>query len=171
VTGVLDRVEARCDELTGAMKVLRFGSEDKPLVIPQGTEPGDGQDVHKTLLDVRARLDLAETLKLEARKLRREFRRKAVQRRQEADEAFDKELKRLGEGAVRLEWQSGREREASARTTVLEQRRTAITAETARSIVEAMFDDVQDMFFGLLNIREELIARLRELQFETVLER
>jgi hypothetical protein len=166
---VLERVEARCAEVEEAMRALRFGTSGSPLVIPPYGLGGDA--VHEALLDVRGRLDLAESLKIEARKVRRQFRDIAAQRREEADENFDKLLVKQGEGALRQEWQGGREREAKARTLNLDERRAARTAEKAARRAEEMFETITDMFFGLLNIREELIARLRELQFETVMER
>jgi len=169
VSAVLEAVAARCADLEDAMRILRFGSQQVPFVLPAFGV--GGEDVHKALLDVRARLDAAEQLKLAGRKLRREFRDKARLRAQERDDEYDDRLDKLSAGAVRREWESGREREARARLQVVEMTRTVRTAEAARSRVEEMFDSLTDMFFGLLNIREELIARLRELQFETAMER
>jgi len=169
VSSVLGACEARCAELEDAMRVLRFGNAAEPFDLPAGG--AGGEVVHGALLDVRARLDLAEELKLAARKLRREFRDKARLRAQERDDEYDRRLDKLSDGAMRREWESGREREARARLAVLELTRAARTAEAARARVEEMFDSLTDMFFGLLNIREELIARLRELQFETAMER
>jgi hypothetical protein len=53
----------------------------------------------------------------------------------------------------------------------LDDRRLARRAEDARDMIEDCYEGLRDAFFGLLNVREELIARLRELQFESVLDR
>lgn len=172
MTSALDLVKALCDELEEAMQALRFGGLELP---PHGVEgvtaEAEGQDVHATLLDVRARLDLAEELMTKARRERRKFRAKAVQRQVERDESYDRVMASLGEGAVRREYEGTKDREAKARMRVLELTQTANRAAAARVMVDDCFDGLKDTFFGLLNVREELIARLRELQFQTVLER
>lgn len=165
-TGVLALVEDRCAELNQAMARLRWG-----LDIPQGTDPEHGGDVHLALLAVRARLDLAEQLIREGRRERARFRARAAQRRQEADDAYDQRLVDLGELALRQEWQGGREREAKARTLTLDDRRLARRAEAAAVMVDDCYEGLRDAFFGLLNVREEFIARLRELQWAASLER
>lgn len=164
LTGVLAQVEAKCAELEEAMRRLRWGLDIPPVT-------AEGHDVHQVLLDVRARLDLAEQLLRDTRRERLRYRSRAAQRRHEADDAYDDVLDKLGEGAVRLEWQSGREREAKARLRTLDARKVARRAEAASAMVDDCYEALRDAFFGLLNIREELIARLRELQFESVLER
>jgi hypothetical protein len=167
--GALDVVKALCDELEEAMRVLRFGTEAEPLVLPGHTAVGG--EVHEALLDVRARLDQAEELMTGARRERRRFRAKAVQRQVERDEEYDRVMAGLGEGAVRREYEGTKDREAKARMRVLELTQTANRAAAARVMVDDCFDGLKDTFFGLLNVREELIARLRELQFESTLER
>lgn len=169
MTSALDLVKGLCDELEEAMRVLRFGTEAEPLVLPGHTAVGG--EVHEALLDVRARLDLAEELMTKARRERRRFRAKAVQRQVERDARYDQVMASLGEGAVRREYEGTKDREAKARVRVLELTQTANRAGAARVMVDDCFDGLKDTFFGLLNIREELIARLRELQFESTLER
>jgi hypothetical protein len=169
LSGVLAAIQELCDGLEARMGVLRFGTEDDPLVIPPAT--AEGHDVHEALLEVRGRLDLAEQLIREARRERRRFRTKAAQRRRERDEEYDRKLGKRGEGAVRREFEGAREREAGARLDVLPLTQQANRAEDARAMVEDCFDGLRDAMFGLLNIREELIARLRELQWEQSMER
>lgn len=174
--GALDVVKALCDELEDGMRRLRFGTGAEPLALPGHDVPGvdtqaEGHAVHSALLDVRARLDLAEELMTGARRERRRFRAKAVQRLTERDEEYDRALVKLGEGAVMRQFEGAREREAKARVYVLELTQRANRAAAARAMVDDCFDGLKDSFFGLLNVREELIARLRELQFEVVQER
>ena len=164
LTGVLASVQALCDGLEARMDVLRWG-----VVIPPAS--AEGHDVHEVLVDVRGRLDLAETLMREARRERRRFRTKAAMRRREADEAYDEALGKASEGAVRREYESARERENKARLATLDRRRAANRADDARAIVDDCFDGLRESMFGLLNTREELIARLRELQWEVGMER
>jgi hypothetical protein len=158
-------VARQCAGALDGMKVLR------EFEVPQGTDPEHAQDIHAALLAVRAKLDLAEELIREIRALRRRARLFAVRAKEHADDKFDERLVRLGEGAVRQEWQGGREREAQARMLTLDERRAARSAERLRVTADDTFDQLTASFFGLLNVREELIARLRALQFETVMER
>jgi hypothetical protein len=153
------------------------GFEQRMAVLRQVRVPGAaalGPEVHRALLDVRARLDAAEVLKTETRRLRRKFRNKAAQRAEEAEEEFDRQLGKLGEGAVMRQYEGAQERMSRARTLNLDFRRRANTAKKVSQRVDDMFDAVTDMFFGLLNVREELLARMRELasaMYETGIER
>jgi hypothetical protein len=167
--GVLGQVEALTAQWADAMARLRFGTEEVPLEVP-GVD-AEGPDVHAALLAVRARLDMAEQLLKSARIERRRFRARAKIRRQEADDAYDKALAKRGEGAVRREFEGAQERMAGARLDVLEQTRTARTAEAVRDLVDDAYEGLRDQFFGLLNIRQELLDRLRELQWESSMER
>jgi hypothetical protein len=167
--GVLGQVEGLTAQWADAMARLRFGTEEVPLVIP--SVEAEPHDVHEALLDIRARLDMAELLLKSARIERRRFRARARLRRQEADDAYDEKLADLAKGAVRREYEGAQERMAGARLHVLEKTRKARTAEAVRDLVDDAYEGLRDQFFGLLNIREELIARLRELQFETAMER
>lgn len=163
-TGVLASIQELCDSLEARMDVLRWGIE-----IPPAT--AEGHDVHEALLEVRGRLDLAEQLMRAARRERRRFRAKAVLRQRERDEAYDAKLGKRGEGAVRREYEGAREREAGARLDVLDLTRIAHTAADARTMVDDCFEGLRESMFGLLNVREELIVRLRELQWEQSMER
>jgi hypothetical protein len=169
LTGVLASVRELCDGLEARMNVLRFGTEDDPLTIPPAS--AEGTEVHEVLVEVRGRLDLAEQLMRAARKERRRFRAKAVQRQRERDEAYDAALGKQSEGAVRREWEGAKERENKARLQVLDLTHRAHTAADARAMVDDCFEGLRESMFGLLNVREELIARLRELQWESSLER
>ncbi len=167
--GILGQVEGLTAQWADAMARLRFGTEDKPLEVP-GVE-AEGHDVHKALLAIRGRLDMAELLLKGARVERRRFRARAKIRQQERDDEYDEQLAELAKGAVRREYEGAQERMAKARLHVLELTRTQRTAEAVRDLVDDAYEGLRDQFFGLLNIREELIARLRELQFETAMER
>jgi hypothetical protein len=161
--GLLGAAEAQCAAVEEAMIRLRA------VMVPPVT--AEGHEVHEALLDVRARLDSAEVLLREFRAERRRFRARAALRQQERDDAYDARLNELAKGAVRREFEGAQERMAQARAHVLELTRRARTADACKRLVEDCFDGLKDQFFGLLNIREELITRLRELQFETTMER
>jgi hypothetical protein len=167
--GILGQVEALTGQWADAMARLRFGTDEVPLEVP-GIE-AEGHDVHAALLAIRARLDLAEQLLKGARIERRRFRARARLRQQERDDEYDEKLADLAKGAVRREYEGAQERMAKARLHVLELTRKQRTAEAVRDLVDDAYEGLRDQFFGLLNIREELIARLRELQFETAMER
>ncbi len=132
---------------------------------------GQGHDVHEALLAIRARLDMAEQLLKSARIERRRFRARAKIRRQEADDAYDEQLAKLAEGAVRREFEGAQERMAKARLHVLEKTRKMRTAEAVRDLVDDAYEGLRDQFFGLRDIRQELLDRLRELQWESSMER
>lgn len=167
--GILGQVEALTAQWADAMARLRFGTEEVPLEVP-GVE-AEGHEVHEALLAIRARLDMAEQLLKGARIERRRFRARARLRAQERDDAYDKALAKRGEGAVRREYEGAQERMAGARLDVLELTRTQRRAEAVRELVDDAYEGLRDQFFGLLNIRQEMLDRLRELQWESSFER
>ena len=167
--GVLGQVEALTGQWADSMARLRFGTEDRPLEVP-GVE-AEGHEVHAALLAIRTRLDMAELLLKGARIERRRFRARARLRQQERDDAYDERLADLAKGAVRREFEGAQERMAQARLHVLELTRKQRTAEAVRDLVDDAYEGLRDQFFGLLNIRQELLDRLRELQWESSMER
>jgi hypothetical protein len=167
--GILGQVEGLTAQWADAMARLRFGTDEVPLEVP-GIE-AEGYDVHEALLAIRGRLDMAELLLKGARIERRRFRARAKIRAQERDDEYDKQLAKLAEGAVRRDYEGAQERMAKARLHVLGLTRTQRTAEAVRDLVDDAYEGLRDQFFGLLNIRQELLDRLRELQWESSLER
>jgi hypothetical protein len=167
--GILGQVEALTAQWADAMARLRFGTEDRPLEVP-GAD-AEGHDVHEALLAVRDRLDMAELLLKGARIERRRIRARARIRQQERDDEYDRRLAKLAEGAVRREFEGAQERMAKARLDVVELTRAQRKAEAVRDLVDDAYEGLRDQFFGLLNIRQELLDRLRELQWESSMER
>jgi hypothetical protein len=158
-----EAVAASCGELVEKIGMLRA----------VGLPPADADPtaVHAALLDVRARLDLAEPLRAEMIRRRRMAARVAARRGEEADDAYDAALVKTSGQAMRREYESVRDREVVARTQGSPARRAARQAEAALAVVKEAEELVNLAYFGLLNVREELLARLRYLPWETNLER
>lgn len=152
-------------ELSGGMAKLRDFA-----VPPYAAHP---DEVHRGLVDVRAALDLAETLIQESARFRDEVGRRARALAQAADDAYDAELVKMGAQGSRPAYEGAQERYGAARMNhlVFEARRRARTAERVSDIARGEHERLRTSFYGLLNIREELLARLRELQWESSMER
>jgi hypothetical protein len=121
----------------------------------------DPSEVHEALRDdLRARLDRAEELKREMAGYKRKAQRTARRLRAEADEVYDTELARLSGRAVTREYESVRDREVLARVKASPKRRAQLAAERVLDLVEEAEDAMDGMFFGLRDIRRELLTAL-----------
>jgi hypothetical protein len=120
---------------------------------------------------VRTRLDLAEGLLQESARFRDEVVRTARALAQAADDAFDGKMTGAGRTGRGPEFEGVKDREASARLDTLELRRPARTAERVADIARTEHERLRTSFYGLRDIRQELLDRLRELQWETGMER
>jgi hypothetical protein len=117
--------------------------------------------VHEALRDdLRLRLDRAEVLMAEASRYRRKARAEASRLGAEADDAYDEVLVGLSERARRAEFESIKDREVQARVKSSPKRRAARAAERFADQVDEAETVVRGMFFGLLNIRAELLVTL-----------
>jgi hypothetical protein len=152
-----------CDELRGAMAALRGGFEYPP---PDADPPV----VHDALIDMRARLDLAETVVAESARRRRKARRVAKDLADRAADAYDTELEPLSRRAVRQQYESVKDREVLARVKASPAYRRAREAARMADLVEEADDEIRAAFFALRDIREDLLARLRFLPWLSNLE-
>lgn len=156
-------IQDRCAELLLELAQLRA------FDVPDDETPG--KEVHAALRRVRGRLDRAGEVCAEIRRHRRRARRIARQLAAVADDAFDAEMAKLAAKAVRLEYQSVKDREAMAKVATSPERRKARAAERAADLVDEADEVARSLFSGLLGIREELLATLRYLPWEASLER
>lgn len=156
-------VQDRCAELLLELAQLRA------FDVPDDETPGP--EVHGALRDVRARLDRAGEVCAEIRRHRRRARRVAKSLAAAAADAFDVRMDQLARKAVRLEYQSVKDREAMARVATSPERRKARAAERLADLVDEADEAARSLFSGLLGIREELLATLRYLPWEASLER
>jgi hypothetical protein len=157
-------VEDACAALLLEMAVLRD--------IEAPPADADPPVVHAALRDdLRPRLDRAEGLMKELAGHKRRARRTALRRKAEADDAYDQALAALSRNAVRREYESIRDREVQARVAASRQRREQRAAERVLDLVEEAEEAMRGMFFGLRDIRRELLTALEYLPWEKSLER
>jgi hypothetical protein len=142
----------RCREVLDGMAVLRGFERPGEAAAPP--------EVHEALLEIRGRLDQAEVLFKNMTRLRAEFRARARERADELQDRQDGELQKLMAAAVRREYEAARERESTARTRAVDQLIAARLAARIVMIVDAAYDQVRIDYYGLLNVREELLNDL-----------
>lgn len=154
-----------CDRLLDAM--ARLSSDFK--YPPPDAEP---PVVHDALIDMRARLDLAETVVAESGRRKRKGRRVAKDLADKAGDAYDLELEPLSRRAVRQQYESVKDREVQARVKASPAYRRAREAARMADLVEEADDQIRAAFFAMRDIRRELLARLEAyLPWERSMER
>lgn len=156
-------VQEACAQLLTDMALLR----DFP-VPPSDAEPSA---VHQALRDdLRGRLDRAEQLMADIKRHRRRARRSVRQLSAAYDEAYDTALEKLSRRAVGRDYEGVHDREVQARTAASMERRKVIAAERVLDLVEEAEDVMTSMFFGLRDIRRELLASLDYLPWRASIE-
>lgn len=155
--------QATCDDVVARMAPLR------DVRRPPAEAPA--HEVYCVLVDVRARLDLAETLLTEASRFRIGSRSKAAQRKGEADDAYTDVMAKLAQQAVRRQYEGVEDRRAQANLQTLGVRRRARTAQRVADIADDCYERVRTLYFSLRDLRQELLESLRYLEWETSMER
>jgi hypothetical protein len=118
--------------------------------------------VHEALRDdLRARLDRAEVLLAAVAKHRRRAKAVALAAVAAADDAYDEHLEKLSGRAVTREFESIKDREVLARVKSSPLRKEARAAERFADQVNEAETAMRGMFFGLRDIRAELLATLQ----------
>jgi hypothetical protein len=147
-------VRALCTRVTDAMAALRDYA-------PPGPETdADPVKVREELHAARGLLDQAEVLFAEMSGIRADYRAKAAQRKEEYQDRFDRELGKLAGRSVSAQFESGRERESMARVRSVDELTVSRVADRCVVIVDGAYEVVRIKYYGLLNIREELLALL-----------
>jgi hypothetical protein len=157
-------VEDRCAALLTEMAGLR------DFTMP----PADAElpAVHDVLReDLRPRLDRAEGIMREMAGHKREARRTARHLKAVADGAYDSALAKLSDRAVSRQYESIKDREVLARVAVSQQYKVLRAAERSLDLVEEAEEAAKGMFFGLRDIRAELLGDFSYLPWERSLER
>jgi hypothetical protein len=133
----------------------------------------DPGEVHRALReDLRPRLDRAEAILAEVAGHRRRARREARKAAAVTADAYDEALVKFSTRAMSREFESIRDREVQARVTSSPQRRDQRAAEEAADLIEQAEDAARSMYFGLRDIRAELLATLQHyLPWEASMER
>jgi hypothetical protein len=144
--------EETMEKMLASMAVLRDFDVPAHDALPD--------QVHAALIALRGRLDAAETLLQLAARERRQARRIARRLTEAADDIYDAELSRRSERAVTREFESIQDRTVGARMKALEARRKARRAAAVTDLVEEAEDALKSSFFGLRDIRKELLTTL-----------
>jgi hypothetical protein len=122
----------------------------------------DPAEVHRVLREVlRPRLDRAEVIMAEVAGYRRRARREAKRAAAVTSDAYDEALVKFAKAAMAREYESVKDREVQARVTSSPQRREQRAAEATADLIEQAEDAAKGMFFGLRDIRAELLTTLQ----------
>lgn len=149
-------LEAETADLTGRMLASMATLRDFE-VPPHDALP---EDVHKAVRDLRVRLDAAESVIQQVGREKRRVRRISRRLADAADDAYDAELHRRSERAVKLEYESIQDRLVGARVQASPLRRKARAAAAVLDRVEEAEDSLKSSFFGLRDVRKELLTTL-----------
>jgi len=130
-------------------------------------------EVHEHLLDVRRRLDRVEHLLALGLRVRAMAHRGVARSTADAEEAWDDAILRVRSAPVRRgdEYSSARERAAEANLATIEARRAVRAAQDAASHCDEAVDVLRTLHRGLDSVRQDTLAVLRLMQFESHLER
>lgn len=133
----------------------------------------DPAEVHRLLRDdLRLRLDRAEVIMSEVAGHRRRARREAKRAAAVTSDAYDEALAPVSGRAMSREFESIKDREVTARVKSSPQRREQRRAEDTADLIEQAEDAAKSMFFGLRDIRAELLTTLQHyVPWESSLER
>lgn len=133
----------------------------------------DPTEVHRVLREVlRPRLDRAEVIMAEVAGHRRRARREAKRAAAATSDAYDEALVKFSTRAMSREYESIKDREVQARVTSSPQRGEQRKAEDTADLIEQAEDAARGMFFGLRDIRKELLVTLESyLPWESSLDR
>ena len=133
----------------------------------------DPSEVHRVLREVlRPRLDRAEVIMAEVAGHRRRAKRAAKHAAAATSDAYDAALVKFSTRAMSREYESIKDREVQARVTSSPQRKAQRDAEDTADLIEQAEDAAKGMFFGLRDIRRELLDTLEHyLPWEASMER
>jgi hypothetical protein len=130
-------------------------------------------EVHRVLREVlRPRLDRAEVIMAKVAGHRRRARQEARRAAAVTADAYDDALVKFSSRAMAREYESIKDREVQARVASSAQRREQRAAEAVADVIEQAEEAARGMFFGLRDIRKELLVTLESyLPWEASMER
>lgn len=130
------------------------------------------EDIMRSLIDARQRLDRVEELLVRTLRIRARAHRSATAARASADDEWSRAVRNVATSSVRQgpEFQGPRERYAEADLATLEQRRHARQAEALAGQCDETYDAIRTMYRGLDGLRQDHVTMLRSQQFATHLE-
>lgn len=158
------RVRELLDEYSREAVQLRMGAE-----LPR--HDSAPSDVLHCLLDVRQRLDRVEELLATSLRLRGVATRQLTACRIIADDAWDEAAVAARQSGVRDEYSSAKERTAVANLEVIDLRRAERKADEIARVCTETVEFLRLRYNGLAGVRQDLLAWLRSVQFESTLDR
>lgn len=150
--------------------------EARTLRASLGPMPGSQaapHEVHEYLLDVRRRLDRTEQHLVQALRVRNATRRLGTAAGHVAEDDWDAAILRIRKAPVRRgdEYSSARERTAEANLATVDVRRQARDRAGDLDLAEGTVEVLRLIHRGLDGVRHDTLAVLRQVAFESHLER
>lgn len=148
---------------------LRHGSAGDPKGSIKGAAQETTAEITDLLLRVRARSDRVDELLSKVTLARGRARRAKEEAAFSADRALMEATQQRA--ARRVEFSTGKEREADAKLDSFEERRIAHQGDRLVSVTNDAYEVINQVHWQLDAIRKDLRAALHALQFESSLER
>lgn len=164
-----EQVEANLTAWMGEALELRHEAAGDPKGSINGVHAETIDEVYDLLRRVRARSDRVDELLAKATQLRGRVKRAKEAAEFNADTAVAEATQQRA--ARRVEFSSAKEREADAKLDAFQQRRVLYFANRLVSISMDGYEVIRQVSAQLAEIRSDLRAQLRALQFESSLER
>lgn len=130
-----------------------------------------GTTLLESLLDTRRRLDRIEELYANTLRIRAHLAAVHTAVRIETEDAWDTAAVNHRQHGLRDEYSSAKERTAAANLHVLDLRRVERTADKRLRAADAAVEFVRARLRGCEGVRQDLLAILRNRQFESTLDR
>jgi hypothetical protein len=160
--------KAECERLLGEAMAARWEGLEVPSHSSGAASP---ELVAEAVTEVRGRLDTLERLRVQLIGLRwggRTGAREARAARQEKWDARAEEEARMGR---RPEFEIRGQTEARYNLSVLQEERHARMVARVSDLISATDEQISAMYFGLRDTQQELLTRLRYLEWENFMER
>lgn len=164
-----EHIESRVTEWVAEALDLRHGAAGDPQGSINGVHPQTINEIYDLLRRVRARSDRVDELLASMTQLRGRVKRAKEAAEFNADTAVAEATQQRA--ARRVEFSSAKEREADAKLDAFQQRRTVFFANRLVSTTNDGYEVIRQVSSQLAEIRSDLRAELRALQFESSLER
>jgi len=148
---------------------LRHGAAGDPDGPIKGSPQETPVEIQNLLRRVRTRSDRVDELLSKATLARGRARRAKEEAAFAADRALSEAA--VQRAARRVEFSSGKEREAEAKLDSFEERRIAHQGDRLVSVTQDAYEVISQVHWQLDGIRKDLRAQLHALQFESSLER
>lgn len=148
---------------------LRHGAAGDPKGRLRDSPEGSPAEVTDLLLRVRARSDRVDELLSKVTLARGRAKRSKEEAAFSADRALMEATQQRA--ARRVEFSTGKEREADAKLDSFEERRIAHQGDRLVSVTQDAYEVINQVHWSLEAIRKDLRATLHALQFESSLER